>query len=89
MDYEAQRDILANSTNPFAVVILAHLEAIKTKQDEKARYSTKLHLTRNLYERGWNKQAVCNLYAFIDYVMALSAPLELQYLDEIERIEKI
>jgi hypothetical protein len=88
LDYDVRQEELIASANPFAVVILAHLAAIKTKRNEGNRFSLKLTLTRSLYDKGWGKDAVLNLYAFIDFVMALSEPLELQYLNEIERFEQ-
>lgn len=88
LDYISREEELRASTNPFAVVILAHLAAIKTKKDELNRFSLKLALTRSLYDKGWDKISVLNLYTFIDYVMALPEPLELEYLHEIEIIEQ-
>src|SRR3990167_6335509 len=77
LDYEARQDELKLSTNPFAVVILAHLAALKTKRNQQGRFASKLALTRSLYDKGWDKIAILNLYAFIDWVMALSEPFEL------------
>src|SRR3990167_7144595 len=73
LDYENQRESLVVSSNPFAIVILAHLAALKTKRNEKDRYTAKLGLTRSLYDKGWDKKAILDLYTFIDWVMALPA----------------
>lgn len=88
LDYERRREELLISSNPFAIVILAHLAALKTKKDENRRFDAKLNLTRSLYSKGWNKDAILNLYSFIDWVMALSEPLELKYLNKIESFEQ-
>ncbi len=88
LDYESQYDALTESTNPFATVILAHIASLKTRQDIQSRFSAKLNLTRRLYAKGWDKRAILDLYSFIDWVMALPKPLELQYMQEIEQFEE-
>src|SRR3990167_9691226 len=88
LDYAAQQTELMTSNNPFAVVILAHISALKTKRNEQGRFVSKLALTRSLYDKGWDKAAILNLYTFIDWVMALSETFELQYIQEVERFEE-
>lgn len=88
LDYEVRRKSLIESTNPFATVILAHIASLKTRQDEQTRLSVKLNLTRSLYSKGWDRTAIIDLYTFIDWVIALPEPLELQYIKEIERFEE-
>jgi hypothetical protein len=88
LDYRAKQSELAASRNPFAVVILAHLAALATKKNPQQRLESKLNLTRGLYEKGLDKTAILNLYAFIDWTVALPEPLELEYMKEIERFEE-
>jgi hypothetical protein len=88
LDYELQRAPLLESINPFALVILAHLDALKTKDNEQQRFVAKFNLTRRLYEKGWDKRAIFNLFTFIDYVMALPEPLEIKYSQALEQLEK-
>ncbi len=88
LDFELKNEQLLASQNPFAVVILAHLAALKSKKDMSDRFSSKLRITRSLYGKGWDKKFIIDIYAFIDMVMALPEPLEIKYLDEIERFEE-
>jgi hypothetical protein len=57
---------LEQSDNPVAVVIAAHLAAQKTARDMEHRLQVKWGLTRRLYERGYSKKAVLELYRLID-----------------------
>ncbi|MFZ4790696.1 MAG: hypothetical protein ACOYMW_07375 [Candidatus Competibacteraceae bacterium] len=45
-------------------------------------------LTRRLYQRGWTKQEVLDLYEFIDWLLALPDALEDAFLDEIHELEE-
>lgn len=88
LDYETRQAELVASANLFAVVLLAHLAALKTKKNLSQRLAFKLSLTRSLYEKGLDKKAILNLYTFIDWVMALPKPLELAYANQIEYFEE-
>ncbi len=86
--YAEREAELEASPNPFATVVLAHLAAQATRKDPQVRFARKLALTRRLYERGFSKQQIIDLYRFIDWVMTLPEPLELQYTDAIHQIEE-
>lgn len=88
LDYENKQAELTVSDNPFSMVILAHLAALNTNDNIQNRFSIKLKLTRMLYNRGWDKTSIINLYSFIDWVMALPEPLELEYYRTIENYEQ-
>lgn len=79
LDYKTQHEILEKSNNIFATIILACLVAMETKKNVQTRFQQKLAFTRRLYERGFNKKQISNLYKFIDFVMALPKDLELKY----------
>lgn len=89
IDYRERLQELQNTSNPFGTVILAQLAALEVhRQSETARLATKIALTRRLYEQGWKKNDVINLYRFIDWTITLSAPYELQYHQEVQYIEE-
>lgn len=88
LDQAARQGELETDDNPFATVMLAHLAALATRDDDQARYRRKLQLTRRLYERGWTRQRILDLYRFIDWVLRLPGDLELQYSDEVFRLEE-
>jgi hypothetical protein len=84
--YRARWAELEASTNPFAVVTQAHLKAQETAgADEPTRYQAKLGLIRSLYRRGYPRQAILDLFRFIDWVLALPEGLEDQLWTEIEQ----
>jgi len=58
-------------TNPFAVVVLAHLEAQATSKTPDGRLGAKFGLIRRLYESGYDRGTVRALFRFIDWVMWL------------------
>jgi hypothetical protein len=88
IDFEKERDILESSSNPFATVILFHLDALAAKKlPQEERLRTKISLTKRLYEKGFQKQEIINLFRFLDFSIALSRPLELKYREEVHQIE--
>jgi len=88
LDYRGQEEKLSQNSNPFAIVIWAHLAALQTKQQDALRFQSKTTITRALYEHGFSKQYVINLFRFIDWIMALPKPLELEYTKIIEQLEE-
>ena len=88
-DYRNRQNELANSINPFAMVIRAYLAAQSTKkQAGSIRLQTKIALTRQLYECGWEKNDIINLYRFIDWILILPPALDSAYHEEIQQIEE-
>ena len=75
LDY--QWDDLAQSQNIFAIVVMAHLKTKATNSNLTEREQWKWTLTRLLYEKGYNRQEIADLYKVIDLMMAL--PEELQF----------
>ncbi len=75
LDYNNMAE-LENNSNPFAVVVMAHLKARETRHNNNERYKWKWHLTLELYERGYGKHDVIHLFLFIDWVMTLPDELK-------------
>jgi hypothetical protein len=88
LDYRARQAELEASRNPFATVVLAHLAALETRGDMARRGLAKLELTRRLYERGYHRQEVLDLYRFIDWLLQLPADLEAQVWQQILQYEE-
>ena len=61
----------------------------RTKGDAAARYEIKRKLVRLLYDRGWDKQQVIDLFAVIDWMMRLPEYLYQQLRQEIRQIEEV
>ena len=88
LDYLDRWAELEASTNPFGVVVMAHLASITTKKDDPDRLIWKRRLVRMLYERGYSKEDILNLYRFIDWVISLPEDLEIQFHEEVINLEK-
>lgn len=74
-------------TNPFAVVVMAHLQAQSTRQDPDGRFRAKLGLIRRLYESGYERGEIESLFRFIDWVMWLPEAYEEKLGIELEQLE--
>ncbi|MCA2927704.1 MAG: DUF4351 domain-containing protein, partial [Microcystis sp. M020S1] len=83
-DWEA----LVNNRNPFATVVMAHLKAHQTRNNRQERLEWKLSLTRRLYQQGYQRQDVINLFRFIDWLMSLPKNLEQEFWREIRQWEE-
>lgn len=88
LDYDAQWSELEQSSNPFSVVVMAHLKAKATRRDKFSRLQWKLRLVRGLYERGYERQDILELFRFIDWVMRLPEDLEDRFDEEISRYQE-
>jgi hypothetical protein len=89
IDFEKKRNELEVSTNPFAAVILFHLDALAAKkQPQEERLLTKISLTKRLYDKGFQKEEIINIFRFLDFSIALNEEFELQYQEEILKIEE-
>ena len=88
LDYVNRWDELEKSDNPFALAVMAHLKTQQTRHDKNERKRWKLYLIRKLYERGYKKQDVINLFHFIDWIMRLPEELEEDFRQEITRYEE-
>jgi len=88
LDWREREDDLATSANPFAVIVRAHLTAQETREDPEARGQTKLGLIRELYERGYEREQILELFRLIDWLLALPREQERAMWREIARIEE-
>ncbi len=68
LDYADKWDELEKSDNPFALVVMAHLKTQETRKNHNERKRWKICLVRKLYERGYKKQDIINLFHFIDWI---------------------
>jgi len=87
LDYQAKWQELEQSQNPFAVIVMAHLQTQATRQDVQQRFQSKLALVRGLYERGYSKKEILELFRLIEWMMVLPAELEDEFRTELRQIE--
>jgi len=88
LDYEVQWQALEQDPNPFAVVVMAHLKTQATASNLQGRLSWKLQLIRGLYERGFSRQDILELFRILDWMMGLPDELQLQFRSEIQQFEQ-
>ncbi|MCG9890725.1 MAG: DUF4351 domain-containing protein [Thermosynechococcaceae cyanobacterium MS004] len=88
IDYQTRWAELESSENPFAIVVMAHLKVLETKRDVDQRKVWKFRLTRALYEKGYGRQEVLNLYRFIDWVMILPEAVERSFWQDLQSFEE-
>jgi hypothetical protein len=79
---------LEQSDNPFAVVVQAHLAALRTRDDAHDRLQSKWQLTRRLFERGFDKRVIIGLYRFLDWVLTLPENLDVEFKDKLTLYEE-
>ena len=88
LDYATHQDQLYTNPNPFALVTLAHLLTQATRQDMNARFAAKWKLVQLLYQRGWDKQQVIDLFSVLDWMMRLPEQLKRSLWHNIEVLEE-
>jgi hypothetical protein len=88
LDYATHQDQLYQNPNPFALVTLAHLLTQATRQDMNARFTAKWKLVQLLYQRGWDKQQVIDLFSVLDWMMRLPEQLKRSLWHNIEVLEE-
>ena len=87
LDFAENWAKMENDGNPFAIVVMAQLKAKEIKDDRQRKY-WKFRLTRMLYERGYEKQDIIDLYCFIDWLLVLPEDLEEEFIRELYEFEK-
>ncbi|MEO0852326.1 MAG: DUF4351 domain-containing protein, partial [Cyanobacteria bacterium J06648_11] len=88
LDYKQRWEELENSQNPFATAVMAHLKAKETRTEISNRRRWKLTLTRRLFERGYSRQQIVDLYRFIDWVLTLPPDIERAFQTDLKAIQQ-
>ena len=84
LDYlePARWELLEQSRNAFSVVVMAQLRAKVTEEDE-SRKSWKFRLVRSLYDRGYARSDILELFRIIDWMIQLPGVLEEQFREDV------
>ena len=67
---------------------MTHLKAQETKRNPAARKQWKLALIKRLYERGYDRSAILNLFTFVDWIMILPQTTKVEFWQELEIYEE-
>ena len=86
LDYDM--DELAQDPNPLAPIVQAHRTAQLAKQDVGIGYANKLSLIKSLYERGYGREDIVQLFRLIDWFIALPKLEEDRLWSEIQTLEE-
>ena len=68
--------------------MLSQLKAIETRNDPEARTRLKFDLVKRLYQKGYKKKDVVQLFSFIDWVMPLPEELSQRFWDKLISFEE-
>jgi hypothetical protein len=88
LDYRERMGELEGSSNPFAVIVAAHLTTQETRRDGTGHYEGKLRIAKSLYRRGYERKDIIELFRLIDWIVNLPKASEDQFLREIQRFEE-
>jgi len=88
LDYAGREAELMADANPFAVVTAASLMARATRKDMTARFDAKWALVRSLYQRGWDRQRIIDLFAILDWMMRLPKELSDKLYANVQELEE-
>jgi hypothetical protein len=64
------------ASNPFALVVMAQLQAQQTRQNGLQRLTSKTRIARLMYSHQYDRKNVLQLFRLIDWMMALPDELE-------------
>ena len=88
LDYEQRLSELEQNRNPFATVVMAHLQAKATASNRIERKQQKLNLVKKLYELGFEQDSIIILFRFIDWMLTLPADLAKEFWQEYSDFEE-
>ena len=88
LDYNKKEEKLLQDKNPFALIVLSQLKAMETRNNPEARTRWKFDLVKRLYQKGYSKKDVVQLFSFIDWVMSLPQELSMRFWDNLISFEE-
>jgi len=88
LDFQDDFDKLEQNDSPFAIIIMAHLKTAATRNKSDERFRWKLNITKMLYQRGYSKQAILNLFRFIDWLMVLPEEMERNFSERLTEYQE-
>ena len=88
LDFRERWTELETSTNPFALVVMAHLEAQAAATDTD-RLRTKVSLIRRLLGRGHDRTDIIHLFRFMDWLLDLPPELEAETRRQVAALEGV
>ena len=88
IDFRDRIAELEASSNPFALVILAHLFTKETKNDQERRRAFKLRLTLLLARRNYDREQIGRIFEVLDWMMRLEPEQAIIYKQEVAALRE-
>jgi len=85
LDYKAKWQDLEQSTNPFAIMIMAHLTTLMTQGKPPMRQQGKWDIVRKLLEKGYHQEEIRKLFRLVDWMMTLPPELQQNFETQLKR----
>nr|WP_253257799.1 hypothetical protein [Microcystis aeruginosa] len=79
---------METSSNPFAIIVMAHLKTKATTGKLPEREQWKWKLIRGLYEKEFEREQIIKLFEIIDNMMTLSPELQSSLESKIKQFEE-
>ena len=86
LDYDWEE--LEQSENLFAIIVMAHLKTKATTSNLTEREQWKWSLSRLMYQKGYNRKQIADLYKVIDLMMTLPQPLQLSFEEKLTQYQE-
>ncbi len=67
---------------------MAHLSTQATSDNPQQRLQSKLSLVRGLYQRGYNRNEILELFRLIEWMMVLPKGLDSEFRTELKRVRE-
>jgi len=88
LDYQAKWQDLEQDTNPFAIMIMAHLTTLMTRGKPQMRQQGKWDLVRKLLEKGYDQEDIRKLFRLLDWMMTLPEELQQSFEEQLNRYQE-
>ena len=87
LDWKDRWSELENSDNVFSLVVMAQIKAKTVKNTDELR-AWKLRLIRLMYDRGYTRETILQLFRIIDWMIRLPEAAEKAFWTEYSKIEE-
>lgn len=88
LDWKSRLDEEEMRRNMFGVVTAAHLRTLETRGNDPGRLRWKIALVQSLYDTGYTRRQVLDLFRFIDWIMLLPLSMKEDFYHSMELFER-
>jgi hypothetical protein len=88
LDYANNWEELEKNSNPFAIIVMAHLKTQATRKLPQERLKWKLSIFKSLYQKGYNKNDIMELFRVLDWMMKLPKSFDSNFNEEVKSYQE-